>query len=244
MNGVTQTQPQRPKLPAGPAPVNSPPPPPPAQKPTPGHSHPSHPHPRTNQHPTAQPPPNRGQPPPNAQHSKNKKKVEPAPVDPAVMYESLKSRIAALEEEETHEEEEERGFGASFASSTLFNASAQKVDQTHALRFTAEEAQKSVKGVPDNLVHTKYVELVWPSPPSLCRGSIPVFTRNSSVRRIQTTREGPRQGETEVGQGQGCRLTINVGAYIPVPDTVLNVHSQGSAYEGESDQSKDGKPGS
>ena len=113
MNGVTQTQSQRPKLSAGPPPVNAPPAPPPAQKPTPGHSHPSHPHPRPTQHPTAQPPPNRGQPPPNTQHPKNKKKAEPAPVDPAVMYESLKNRIAALEEEETHEEEEERKFGAS-----------------------------------------------------------------------------------------------------------------------------------
>jgi hypothetical protein len=37
------------------------------------------------------------------------------------MYESLKNRIAVLEEEETHEEEEERRFGASFTASTLFN---------------------------------------------------------------------------------------------------------------------------
>ena len=83
------------------------------------------------------------------------------------MYESLKNRIAALEEEETHEEEEERKFGASFTTSMLFNAQARKVDQTHELHFAAEEAQKSVKGVPDNLVHTKYVELVWLSPPSV-----------------------------------------------------------------------------
>jgi hypothetical protein len=38
------------------------------------------------------------------------------------MYESLKNRIAALEEEETHEEAEERKFGALFTASTLFNA--------------------------------------------------------------------------------------------------------------------------
>ena len=33
-------------------------------------------------------------------------------MDPAAMYESLKSRIAALEEEEEFVEEEERRFGA------------------------------------------------------------------------------------------------------------------------------------
>lgn len=119
MNGVTQTQ--RPRLPAGPAPVNTPPAPPPAQKPIPGHAHPSSSHTRPNQHTTTQQPPNRGQPPANGQHPKIKKKAEPTPVDPAVMYESLKSRIAALEEEETHEEEEERRFGKFFTTSTLFD---------------------------------------------------------------------------------------------------------------------------
>ncbi|KAF9644664.1 hypothetical protein BDM02DRAFT_3174263 [Thelephora ganbajun] len=133
MNGVAQAQAQRPMLPAEPTPVDASPAPSPAQKPTPGNPHPSHPHPRPNQYPTTQPPAKGGQPPANAHHPKNKKKADPAPVDPAVMYESLKNRIAALEEEETHEEEEERRF--------------------------AEEAQKSVKGVPDNLVHAKYVEL-------------------------------------------------------------------------------------
>jgi hypothetical protein len=42
---------------------------------------------------------------------KGKKSGEKTPVDPAAMYESLKSRIAALEEEEVMEEEEERKFG-------------------------------------------------------------------------------------------------------------------------------------
>jgi hypothetical protein len=49
------------------------------------------------------------------------------------MYESLKSRIAALEEEEVLEEEEEKIF--------------------------AEEAVKSVKGMEENAVHAKYIEL-------------------------------------------------------------------------------------
>lgn len=39
------------------------------------------------------------------------KKRNDAPIDPATMYESLKNRIAALEEEEVLEEEEERRFG-------------------------------------------------------------------------------------------------------------------------------------
>ncbi|KAL5533653.1 hypothetical protein ACEPAG_113 [Sanghuangporus baumii] len=55
------------------------------------------------------------------------------PVDPQAMYESLKSKIAALEEELNHADEEE-------------------------LKF-AEEAQKSVRGMEENAVHTKYVEL-------------------------------------------------------------------------------------
>jgi len=49
------------------------------------------------------------------------------------MYETLKNRIAALEEEETIEEEEERRF--------------------------AEEAVKSVKGLDDSAMHSKYIEL-------------------------------------------------------------------------------------
>ena len=42
---------------------------------------------------------------------KGKKKAAEQPVDPSQMYETLKNRIAALEEEEVHEEEEERRFG-------------------------------------------------------------------------------------------------------------------------------------
>lgn len=50
----------------------------------------------------------------NGTHPNNPKvrKKNDTPVDPAVMYESLKNRIAALEEEEVLEEEEERKFGA------------------------------------------------------------------------------------------------------------------------------------
>ncbi|KII94292.1 hypothetical protein PLICRDRAFT_50273 [Plicaturopsis crispa FD-325 SS-3] len=71
--------------------------------------------------------------PPSGAGTKGKKKSEPSPVDPAQMYESLKNRIAALEEEEVLEEEEERQY--------------------------AEEAQKSVKGLEENTIHSKYIEL-------------------------------------------------------------------------------------
>lgn len=47
----------------------------------------------------------------HAPAQKGKKKAAEQPVDPSQMYETLKNRIAALEEEEVHEEEEERRFG-------------------------------------------------------------------------------------------------------------------------------------
>ncbi|TFK77417.1 hypothetical protein BDN72DRAFT_42051 [Pluteus cervinus] len=61
------------------------------------------------------------------------KRRNDVPIDPATMYETLKNKIAALEEEEVLEEEEER-------------------------RFT-EEAQTSVRGLEENAVHAKYIEL-------------------------------------------------------------------------------------
>ncbi|KAG6837643.1 hypothetical protein H0H93_004919 [Arthromyces matolae] len=67
------------------------------------------------------------------QHTQKGKKKNDTPVDPATMYESLRNRIAALEEEEVLEEEEERRF--------------------------AEEAVKSVKGLEEAAIHTKYIEL-------------------------------------------------------------------------------------
>ena len=53
-----------------------------------------------------------------AQTAKTKKKND-APVDPAAMYESLKNRIAALEEEEVLEEEEEKRFGPCLCATPL-----------------------------------------------------------------------------------------------------------------------------
>jgi len=86
------------------------------------------------------------------QNAKGKKRND-APIDPATMYESLKNRIAALEEEEVLEEEEERRIGK-FANALRKSAM---------LTFRnppAEEAHKSVKGLNETAIHTKYIELV------------------------------------------------------------------------------------
>ena len=83
-----------------------------------------------------------------------KKAADPPPVDPSQMYETLKNRIAALEEEEVHEEEEERRFGTHRLYSAL------NADHDGAHHSTAEEAQTSVFGLEDNAIHQKYIELV------------------------------------------------------------------------------------
>ncbi|KIK07268.1 hypothetical protein K443DRAFT_201097 [Laccaria amethystina LaAM-08-1] len=136
MNGTsvntTQNQPIRsaklPPNPAPPAPATAPPATPVQATSSMNQQAPAN---RTN------PPPHQHQHPPtvNGHHSQTTKgkKRNDAPVDPATMYESLKNRIAALEEEEVIEEEEERKF--------------------------AEEAQKSVKGMEENTIHSKYIEL-------------------------------------------------------------------------------------
>lgn len=119
---------------APPAPVSIPPIPPSSSNSN-SHTH-SHPHPHANVHSHTHThphphPPNRANG-TSAPGQKGKKKND-NPVDPAAMYESLKNRIAALEEEEVIEEEEERRF--------------------------AEEAQTSVKGMEENAIHAKYIEL-------------------------------------------------------------------------------------
>ena len=68
------------------------------------------------------------------------------------MYETLRNRIAALEEEEVHEEEEERRFGEHRPYSVL--------DTHRSCHSTAEEAQTSVLGLEENAIHQKYIELV------------------------------------------------------------------------------------
>lgn len=100
-NASNRTAKPPPTGPAPPAPVSAPPAPPSnARTGPPPHNHPP-PVNGTNQHHHHNPPPS---------NAKGKKKVD-SPVDPATMYESLKNRIAALEEEEVLEEEEERRFG-------------------------------------------------------------------------------------------------------------------------------------
>jgi hypothetical protein len=84
-------------------------------------------------------------------HTQKGKKKNDAPVDPAAMYESLKNRIAALEEEEVLEEEEEKIFGTCIVISRV---------HTSLMRVLAEEAVKSVKGMEENAIHAKYIELV------------------------------------------------------------------------------------
>jgi len=75
------------------------------------------------------------------------------------MYESLKNRIAALEEEEEVVEEEERRFGARIWHAPTHCASIKtlRVPFSYAI---AEEAQKHVRGLEENVVHVKYIELV------------------------------------------------------------------------------------
>lgn len=80
---------------------------PPPTGPAPPAPSPSHalPHNHTHNHTHTTRPPVNG---------KGKKKGEPVPVDPAAMVESLKNRIAALEEDKVIEEEEEKRFGEIF----------------------------------------------------------------------------------------------------------------------------------
>ncbi|THH27675.1 hypothetical protein EUX98_g6514 [Antrodiella citrinella] len=118
MNGTQTANRQAKPPPTGPAP------PPPASTAPPTTNHPT-PNAKTNGvHNNATPAP---------QQKGKKKNAEPAPVDPSQMYETLKNKIAALEEDAVHEEEEERRF--------------------------AEEAQNSVSGMSENAIHTKYIEL-------------------------------------------------------------------------------------
>ncbi|KAG8219559.1 hypothetical protein J3R82DRAFT_510 [Butyriboletus roseoflavus] len=105
-------------------------PPPRTPKPPPsGPAPPAPPNPPAQSSSTARPPLH----PSTVNGTQKAKKKNDAPVDPAAMYESLKNRIAALEEEEVLEEEEERRF--------------------------AEEAVKSVRGMGENAIHAKYIEL-------------------------------------------------------------------------------------
>ncbi|KAF8314438.1 hypothetical protein DL93DRAFT_2058080 [Clavulina sp. PMI_390] len=69
----------------------------------------------------------------NGRTTTGKKKQQDTPIDPVTMYESVRSRIAALEEEEGIEEEEDSRM--------------------------AEQARSSVKGMSDSAVQARYIEL-------------------------------------------------------------------------------------
>jgi hypothetical protein len=114
MNGVTTNHPQNASNRLAKPPPTGPTPPAPATAPPvpPTQSNPVHQPPPLNR--SNQPPPHNHTPGANGHHhSQRGKKRNDVPVDPATMYESLKNRIAALEEEEVIEEEEERRYGMS-----------------------------------------------------------------------------------------------------------------------------------
>ena len=108
MNGASSNHAQNPSARvAKPPPAGPTPPAPAVAPPAPPNANAAHPTPSANrsnaQHGTT--------PTANGHTTQKGKKRNDVPVDPATMYESLKNRIAALEEEEVLEEEEERRFG-------------------------------------------------------------------------------------------------------------------------------------
>lgn len=93
-NASTRLPKPPPAGPAPPPPASAPPNPPAAARTQPPHSH------------------------VNGQQPQKGKKKNDIPMDPATMYESLKNRIAALEEDQVMGEEEERQFGTPLHSYT------------------------------------------------------------------------------------------------------------------------------
>jgi hypothetical protein len=77
----------------------------------------------------------------------------------------------------------------------------------HAVSFTAEEAQKAVKGLEENIIHTKYIELV-------CLIKLPGGLLLTLVFYVVCGTEangtGSCEGETKVAQGQGCRYSCYI----------------------------------
>jgi hypothetical protein len=119
-------------------------------------------------------------------HGKCKKKADPVPIDPAAMYESLKNRIVALEEEEVVEEEE-RCLGERINASLVLCLFAVPPVSSFTFCAIAEEAQKHVRGLEENEVHVStsnwYAGLgSWARPPggetgpgtctAMCRGLV------------------------------------------------------------------------
>lgn len=69
----------------------------------------------------------------NGQPARTTAKKKAEPIDPATMYETVRNRIAALEEEEVHGEEEERR--------------------------VVEEARLSMSGLTESAIHAKYIDM-------------------------------------------------------------------------------------
>lgn len=136
-------------------------------------------------------------------HSQRGKKRNDTPVDPATMYESLKNRIAALEEEEVIEEEEERRYGAS-RHSDLAVSYLQSV-------FLAEEAQKSVKGMEDNAIHAKYIELVnnFPGPQNSDQLTPVQFAELKRVERDHAKEKQKLMKDKDAGEA-ACRSYFRI----------------------------------
>ncbi|KAF8498067.1 hypothetical protein F5888DRAFT_1825706 [Russula emetica] len=104
---------------------------------------------------------------PAAPNGKSKKKADPVPIDPAAMYESLKNRIAALEEEEEVVEEEERqlrNFGLKSALQHRFRLSSQDIPSSdpvlHHLQGSVN-ALRELKVVGCHLATQEWVDNHW-----------------------------------------------------------------------------------
>jgi len=68
---------------------------------------------------------------------------------------------------------------------------------------TAEEAQKSVKGMEENTIHSKYIELVGPRAYASVQ-----FDFTTTVRRTQTNGERSCQRKAKARKRQGCRYVV------------------------------------
>jgi hypothetical protein len=69
------------------------------------------------------------------------------------MYENLKSRIAALEEDQVHGEEEQKKIGTVHVLLDYWTLKALHLP-------SADDARKSIKGASESVIQTKYLELV------------------------------------------------------------------------------------
>ena len=228
MNGTTTTLPQNasarqakpvPAGPAPPAPAAAPPVPPNHSHSTPANraSLPSHNHASTV----------------NGTHTKGKKRND-APVDPAAMYESLKNRIAALEEEEVLEEEEEKRFGVCLVSLSpptinppfsLPSRGSAKVRERNGGECYSRQIHRAGACSINGLGHSA---TLWAVP----------------VRRTQENGARSREGETKVGQRQGRR---SVSPFSSCTNFSLNSSWHGSKKpidESKSNKNKDGEPSS